>query len=93
MSTNFGVVKPCLCPQCGSHLNAASDVEGCNATPVPGDVSICLHCATVLIFNAQLSLRPAELDDLVSLSPEEHAFIEHAQAVAQARARFGAPPR
>ena len=46
---------PGKCPACGAKLDAATSPDG-RATPVPGDVSICIKCATVLEFDDSLSV-------------------------------------
>ena len=43
------------CPSCGKVLDAASSLQG--RKPKAGDVSICLECANVGIFDADLTLR------------------------------------
>jgi len=42
------------CPQCGSPNDCASGIE---RRPVPGDLSICIRCATVARFTDQMELR------------------------------------
>lgn len=38
------------CPECHSMNNGTMDVEGSQATPEDGDLSICVYCGTVSIF-------------------------------------------
>jgi hypothetical protein len=42
------LAKTC-CPVCRAQLDAASDPEG-DATPKPGDYSVCAYCVAVLRF-------------------------------------------
>jgi hypothetical protein len=42
-----------LCPGCGELLTAASDLET-EARPVPGAFTVCIHCAAILRFDAEL---------------------------------------
>ena len=47
---------PTACPACGHRITAASHIDG-NMTPKPGDLTVCLYCATLLVFADGLSLR------------------------------------
>lgn len=44
------------CPICGHVMDAVSDFETASA-PSEGDLSVCMECAAVLTFNADLTLR------------------------------------
>lgn len=44
------------CPVCGATLNAASGIEH-EETPRPGDATVCVHCAAILLFDDDLRLR------------------------------------
>jgi hypothetical protein len=49
------------CPECQCKLEAASDLDTHKAIPVPGDLSLCIHCGTVLIFDQFLTpVRPPD---------------------------------
>jgi hypothetical protein len=55
-----------LCWHCDRMLDAASALED-HRDPVPGDVSLCMYCGAVAVFDDQLRLgRPTKefLDDL-----------------------------
>jgi hypothetical protein len=58
------------CPRCGYPLNVATPVDGEDAAPEAGDVSVCCKCAATLVFiqqRGQLDLRlptQAEADQL-----------------------------
>jgi hypothetical protein len=47
------------CPYCGKRLDSAmaADPQHPDATPDPGDLSICISCASPLVFTAKLTLR------------------------------------
>ena len=47
------------CPVCHHVLDACSDFENNPRGPQPGDVSLCIECATVLVFNDNLTRREA----------------------------------
>lgn len=38
------------CPWCGYHLDAATGLN----KPKPGDVSVCINCLNLLVFNDQI---------------------------------------
>jgi hypothetical protein len=59
------------CPVCGATLNAAGIPDDPQARPPePGDLSVCIRCAWVLMFDAELRLVEAPRALLDSLSPE-----------------------
>ena len=52
-------VTPALCPFCAHTLDTMSDVVG-SAKPAPGDWSICLRCAGLLVVGSDLRpVKPA----------------------------------
>lgn len=53
------------CPLCGLESNAASSPEG--ATPDPGDITICMHCAGLLVFTDDMRLRTATNAEIAEL--------------------------
>ena len=50
-------VKTSICPKCFTILSAATNMDDENLRPKPGDVTVCLYCAEVLVFNEDLTLR------------------------------------
>lgn len=53
------------CPYCETKLDAATDLETV-VMPKPGDISICIKCAQLLIFTDDLTLRkPIPADEIV----------------------------
>jgi hypothetical protein len=58
-----------FCPQCRAKLDAVTDPrEG--KRPKPGDFSVCIHCACLMIFNDDLTLRESTLKE------QMWAFVE-----------------
>jgi len=50
------------CPQCRALLDAVTDPrEGKH--PKPGDFSVCIHCACLMVFNDDLTLRESTLKE------------------------------
>lgn len=54
------------CPNCRTVVDGATAVDGSEAFPSPGDVTVCVYCAAVLIFTATGLRLPtfAELEKL-----------------------------
>lgn len=72
-------VKPSQCPACGKKLDCASLFGSPNIKPSPGDFSVCIGCAEVLVFTPTLDLRSADLNDLIS-EPAARRHIEEVQS-------------
>lgn len=49
-------VKEGCCPYCGKSFNAAANMKN-TVRPRPGDWSVCIACAAVLVFNEDLTVR------------------------------------
>lgn len=47
----------CCCPVCQSQLNGATPADFGDARPEPGNISLCINCAAVLVFADDLTLR------------------------------------
>ena len=58
-------LKTTTCPACGYPITASTAIGSPPVEPQPGDASICLACASLLIFTVDLGLREP--------SPEEKA--------------------
>jgi len=56
------LVKKNICSVCGHDLDGATQINGDNK-PKPGDVSICVGCANIAIFDDDLNLRQPDLDE------------------------------
>jgi len=77
------------CPFCGAKLDRATCAENDHSEPTPGDLSICMYCAEVLEFNADMQLKQASLSTLLELDQKQHALID--KAVQRIRARRPQP--
>lgn len=53
-----------ICPVCGYVLDSATSPENKKFVPAEGDVSICIRCTTILVFNK----------DLLSVLPDEETL-------------------
>jgi hypothetical protein len=49
-----------ICPRCRAHLNRTSGPD--EVAPSPGDITVCLHCGMICMFdiNMQLTRAPDE---------------------------------
>ncbi len=60
----------CPCPKCGSPNDAATSCDETDpdqkARPVPGDLSVCIGCASIQQFQEDLSLKIITMDELVA---------------------------
>lgn len=59
--------KPTNCPYCNHNLEALSDLDD-KHVPSPGDVSVCINCANILVITKGLGVRIP--------TPEELNFFE-----------------
>lgn len=71
-----------LCPVCGYKLDDAtclSDEE--SSKPKKGDFSLCGSCGEILVFNQDLTVSQANLNDLVDVPPGVMEGIGRVQKV------------
>lgn len=91
MTTAFQATHTPLssCPACGTELDAAggSDKAG---QPKPGDLSVCINCATILQFDEQLHLHLAPGEVVNQARAENPELVDYVQAVTDMLKR-GAP--
>jgi hypothetical protein len=62
------------CPVCRYHVSVTTGL-GHDEKPIPGDVTLCINCASVLVFTDNLAVREPSLVELESLTPEQHHDI------------------
>ena len=60
------------CPKCGYRTDAASVARGQHHRPNAGDISVCMNCGAITIFNDDLTLREPTGKELLeaSLNPD-----------------------
>lgn len=46
------------CPRCDATLDGHLALDGDDAGPTPGDITVCAYCATAMIFGEDHKLRP-----------------------------------
>jgi hypothetical protein len=66
IATTDGLPK-CACPHCGARLDAVTGASFAGGedlpprpVPEPGSVTLCWHCAGVLVFDSQMRIRRAD---------------------------------
>jgi hypothetical protein len=72
---------PAACRTCGHPFDTVTCCEG--RRPQPGDVTVCVGCGEVYRLTEQLTVRPAELEDLLPLTPDQHRLIDAVQRAAR----------
>lgn len=70
------VVPLTLCPHCGYPIDRASSAKGGANAPRPGDLSICLACAGILIFGDDLRSRALNDSELAELDPRDRMLVD-----------------
>lgn len=55
-----------FCPNCKKTMDSATSIDRDNHKPIPGDISICLYCQSLLIFD----------DNLMSQNPTQEQIDE-----------------
>ncbi len=74
------------CPICGHKTGAASGVWT-DQSPRPGDVSLCLYCGGVIVFEDGLESHPITPEEEEGLSNSLRAQIERVQEALQRAGR------
>lgn len=81
-------VPRCACPTCGHMLTAASATcVQAPSPPKPGDLTICISCAEILTYGADLDLARAPAAELASLDDRTAAWLAHVQQLIRERRR------
>lgn len=63
------------CPVCLSAADAASDLRG-DAQPKPGDITVCLYCASILEFDEEMRPQRSSASKLAALNPRMRLELE-----------------
>jgi RNase P subunit RPR2 len=80
------LLEKTVCPDCKNLLSAATSIESDESTqPRPNDLTICIYCASILIYNKDFSLRRATESDLDSLSADTLASLQKAKVAVTKR--------
>ena len=74
-------LDPDYCPKCGFLCDAVSDPEGLDSKPQEGDISICINCAKLLVFDKDLKLQPCPEEKINSLDEDTLKIIVKTKAI------------
>jgi hypothetical protein len=85
----YGPFPEVRCPQCDYELTSVSNALGKGA-PDRGDVSLCLNCGQLLIFDRDICPRKASAGEVRELmkDPVAWAVIERMQRLITQRGRY-----
>ena len=67
-----------ICPKCAEPIDGASAVFDDEPMPVPGDLSVCAHCLTLLEFNDDLTSRVLGIDEFLELPDDTRLELTRA---------------
>ena len=67
---------PRQCPECESLCTGNTCLTAEGKQPRPGDVSVCVACGTILVYDDVLALRRAVAIDLAPLEASSRALVE-----------------
>lgn len=80
---DVGPLPKSACPTCGYEVDDASRPVNVNPgerdKPVPGDLSLCLKCGEVLVFQEDMHLSLANLKDFEGIEDYEMKMMDRAQ--------------
>jgi hypothetical protein len=79
MAFSKEILPESVCPVCGYLMDAATSPYEPNLRPKPRDLSCCLKCGEVLVFQKDLSVAVASVSDLMKLDPETASQLDRLQ--------------
>lgn len=70
--TSVRLGKLCACLNCGEMMDGATAVgEEGRVMPSPGDVTVCLYCGHLMMFDDQLAFRNPSDAEIIELAGDE----------------------
>lgn len=80
------LLEKTVCPDCKNLLSAATNIGSDESIqPKPNDLTICVYCASILIYNKDFSLRRATDSDLDSLDASTLSSLQKAKVAVTKR--------
>ena len=70
------------CLRCGALMDAASHLTDDDATPEPGDVTICLYCGMLMAFSEDLTFRELTEEEITKVPLDEVSRFQRARKAA-----------
>lgn len=74
----YKIADGARCPVCDHQLPLAAGIDH-NRAPKPGDVTLCIHCAAYLEFDADLNLKVFPDEQLLDLPDETRLLLTRAR--------------
>lgn len=80
-----------VCCECGTKINAASNLFDKSVTPSPGDFTLCIKCGSLNVFDNNLNIRQPTIDEycrstmMPNLQGLRKAIIEVGESMSQNR--------
>jgi hypothetical protein len=72
------------CPYCGHKLDCATVATGGEVRPRPGDISVCIQCASILSYDERLKLRAVDENEMGTLDADTYLEVARVQAAIRA---------
>lgn len=69
-----------FCPNCGYGMNACSSAFEEDVEPKEGDITLCLKCGQILLFDDKLKVRYPKMGELDCVEASEFTRIKYIQA-------------
>lgn len=76
MNRVFREVKKMLCPYCHSELNAVECPDDPGAKPMQDDITVCNHCASILMFNMDMTVRLPSIDEICRVDQQQLEYVQ-----------------
>lgn len=67
------------CWHCGVVMDRCSAVGDVAAKPKPGDITVCIKCATINVYGSKLQLHKPTIDMLNAMGPEVARYVHITQ--------------
>lgn len=67
------------CPVCSTRFECATKVMGGSGGPQQGSLTVCIDCASFLVFEADLSVRLATYDEIADLPSDVRTMLVRAR--------------
>lgn len=80
--------KFAFCPVCKSRLDGASFLKKGEVMPVPGDISVCVYCETILEFEEGLFVHELPGEELERIRVQEPKHYRMIMTVKDAITQF-----
>ncbi len=78
------------CKVCGYSADRATEAKsGLPHCPTPGDVTICLKCGEIYVFDENLMIREPTVDDALKWDPDAFAQVAITQRLIRSRRPLG----